>query len=143
MPLHIEIKINDTVLNNLHIARVKGDTNPDSHNDYLIIEGEYPLRNEDWYIDGVPFKHRYGDGAEVCVAKGIRALRGNGQRQKHVSIEELEMAMELGGLREQNRIIKRLQEYVDDVRMCHKDDSCEDIAFAIEEQIKEIRGDYN
>jgi len=43
---------------------------------------------------------------------------------------------------EQERIINRLQEYVDDVRICHKDDSCKDIAFAIEEQIKEIRGDY-
>lgn len=78
MPLHIEIKINNTVLNTLHIARVKGDTRPDSNNDYLIIEGEYPLRNEDWYIDGVTFKHRYGDGAEVCVMRGIQAMKGEG-----------------------------------------------------------------
>lgn len=48
----------------------------------------------------------------------------------------------VGTKREQNRIIKQLQEYVEDVKICHKDDSCKDIAFVIEEQIKEIRGDY-
>jgi hypothetical protein len=31
-------------------------------------------------IDGIPFTHRYGDGAEVCVMRGIRALRGEGEQ---------------------------------------------------------------
>ena len=77
MPLHIDIRINDTLLNTLHIARVKGGTDADDINDYLILEGDEPLRYEDWLIDGSPFTHRYGDGAEVCVMKGIQAMQSN------------------------------------------------------------------
>lgn len=76
MPLHIEIKVNDHHINTLHIARVRGNTNPDSINDYLIVDGPRPTRHEDWIIDGTPFTHRYGDGAEICVMKGIRAMKG-------------------------------------------------------------------
>ena len=77
MPLHINIMVNDYHLSTLHIARVKGGTKPDDINDYLIIEGDdYPLRHEDWLIDGIPFQHRYGDGAEICVMKGIQAMNG-------------------------------------------------------------------
>lgn len=75
MPLHIDIRVNDTLLNTLHIARVRGGTNPDDINDYLIVEGDKPTRHEDWLIDGIPFKHRYGDGAEICVLRGLRVLK--------------------------------------------------------------------
>lgn len=77
MPLHIDIRINDTLLNTLHIARVKGGTRPDDINDYLILDGPKPTRYEDWLIDGIAFTHRYGDGAEICVMKGIQAMQGN------------------------------------------------------------------
>jgi hypothetical protein len=76
MPLHVEIRINDKLINQIHIGRAKGGTNPDDINEYLVVDGEQPLRLEDWYIDGIPFTHRYGDGAEICVAKGMRALYG-------------------------------------------------------------------
>lgn len=76
MPIHIDIRINRELINTLHIARVKGGTDADDINDYLILEGEEPLRYEDWLVDGVPFTHRYGDGAEVCVMKGIQAMKG-------------------------------------------------------------------
>lgn len=76
MPIHIDIRINRGLINTLHIARVKGGTDSDDINDYLILEGDEPLRYEDWLIDGIPFTHRYGDGAEVCVMKGIQAMKG-------------------------------------------------------------------
>jgi hypothetical protein len=76
MPIHIDIRINRELINTLHIARVKGGTDEDDINDYLILEGDEPLRYEDWLIDGIPFTHRYGDGAEVCVMKGIQAMKG-------------------------------------------------------------------
>ena len=76
MPIHIDIRVNDKVINQIHIGRVSGGTNPDDINNYLVIEGDIPLRMKDWYIDGIPFTHRYGDGAEVCVMKGMRALYG-------------------------------------------------------------------
>jgi hypothetical protein len=76
MPLHIDIRVNRELINTLHIARVKGGTDPDDINDYIITDGPELLRHEDWLIDGIPFTHRYGDGAEVCVMKGIQAITG-------------------------------------------------------------------
>lgn len=76
MPIHVDIRINRELINTLHIGRIKGGTDADDINDYLILEGEYPLKYEDWLIDGIPFTHRYGDGAEVCVMKGIQAIKG-------------------------------------------------------------------
>ena len=74
MPLHIDIKVNDTLLNQIHIGRVMGGTNPDDINVYLAIEGDRPRSFSDWDADGVPFRHRYGDGAEVCLIKALKAL---------------------------------------------------------------------
>jgi hypothetical protein len=74
MPLHIDIRVNDKLINQIHIGRVKGGTNPDDINEYLVVDGEQPLRLEDWYICGIPFMHRYGDGAEVCLIKALKAL---------------------------------------------------------------------
>ena len=76
MPIHVDIRINDKLINQLHIGRVRGGTESDDINDYLIVDGEKPTRLEDWHIDGIPFKHRYGDGAEICVMKGMEALYG-------------------------------------------------------------------
>lgn len=76
MPLHVDIKVNNTLLNQIHIGRVRGGISPDDINDYLVVDGPRPTRMEDWHIDGIPFKHRYGDGAEICVMKAIAALNG-------------------------------------------------------------------
>lgn len=76
MPLNVYIKINERPLNELHIARVRGGTKPDDINDYVVVEGSYPTRMEDWLIDSMPFKHRYGDGAEKCVQRAMEALYG-------------------------------------------------------------------
>jgi len=74
VPIHVDIKINDTLINTLHIGRFSGEgTKPDSVNTYLIVEGDRPKSLDDW-IKGKEYKHRYGDGAEVCVMKGIQAL---------------------------------------------------------------------
>lgn len=82
MPLHIDIRVNDTLINQLHIARLQGGTNPNDINDYVILDGERPTRFEDWTIDGVPFRHTYGDGAEVCVMKGIEAWKSYQKMQE-------------------------------------------------------------
>lgn len=75
-PIHVYININQQPLNEIHIARVKGGTNPDDINEYVAVEGPHPTKMEDWIIDSVPFKHRYGDGAEACVQKAMEALYG-------------------------------------------------------------------
>lgn len=76
MPVHVEIRINHQLINQLHIGRVRGGTDPDDINDYLVVDGYQPSRLEEWHIDGIPFQHRYGDGANVCVQKAMEALYG-------------------------------------------------------------------
>lgn len=74
MPIHVTIKINDHLLHEVHIGRIAGDTNPNSKNVYVAVIGEEPLRLENWKERGVLFNHRYGDGADVCVRKALKAL---------------------------------------------------------------------
>lgn len=105
MPIHIDIRINRELINTLHIARVKGGTKPDDINDYLILEGDEPLRYEDWLVDGVPFTHRYGDGAEICVMKGIQAVHGH---EGYTTAE----VFDAGADQERERIIKLLEDEV-------------------------------
>jgi hypothetical protein len=57
-----------------------GGTKADDINVYLAIEGERPRSFSDWDADGIPFQHRHGDGAEVCVARALQAL-GYGSNQ--------------------------------------------------------------
>jgi hypothetical protein len=80
MPIHVDIRVNDTLINQIHIARSSGGTKPDDINDYFAVDGDRPTRFEDWHIEGVPFKHRYGDGAEVCLIKGLQALGYSGEQ---------------------------------------------------------------
>lgn len=77
MPLHVDIRINEKLINSLHIGRMKGGTNPDDVNDYLVVEGKEPELFADWVKYGIPFRHRYGAGAEVCVMKAIQIIKGN------------------------------------------------------------------
>lgn len=79
MPIHVDIKINDTLINTLHIGRFSGEgTRPDDVNVYLAVQGKKPTSLDDW-IKGAEYRHRYGDGAEVCVMKAIEALKFGGK----------------------------------------------------------------
>ena len=80
MPLHVDIRVNNKLINQIHIGRIRGRTQPDDINDYFVVEGDRPMRLEDWHVDGIPYTHRYGDGAEVCVIKGLQALGYKGEQ---------------------------------------------------------------
>ena len=77
MPLHVDIRVNRELINTVHIGRIQGTTDPDSENSYLIVEGDEPLGIKNWEERGVPFKHVYGDGANVCVMLGLLALENS------------------------------------------------------------------
>lgn len=77
MPLHVDIRVNDTHISSLHIGRLEGGTDPDDINTYVIVKGHEPLFTSDWLERGIKYTHRYGDGAEVCVMKGIEALKND------------------------------------------------------------------
>jgi len=48
---------------------------------------------------------------------------------------------ESGVKHEQKRIVSQLTEYMEDLKLCSKKDSCADIAYAIQGQIEEITGE--
>ena len=78
MPLHADIRINDRLIKTISIGRVKGGTHPDDINTYIALEVE-PGGTPDWWADddSITYEHRYGDGAEICVLKGLKALGYN------------------------------------------------------------------
>lgn len=78
MPIHVDIRINETLINTIHIGRFRGGTKPDDINLYLAVEGDRPQSLDDW-VKGVEYNHRYGDGAEICVMKAIEALKLGGK----------------------------------------------------------------
>lgn len=80
MPIHVDIRINEEIINTIHIGRFKGGTKPNDLNTYVVTEGERPSTLNDWLDNGEEFVHRYGDGAEVCVALALKALGYVGTR---------------------------------------------------------------
>ncbi len=76
MPIHVDIRINDNLITQIHIGRIAGEgTDPDSINGYLAYAGKRPADAGTWF-QGKEFQHRYGDGAEICVKKAIEVLYG-------------------------------------------------------------------
>lgn len=74
MPLHVDIRVNNRLIETLHIGRMKGDMQADTINEYVAtFDGtEY---DPGWFTEGaVTFTHRYGDGAAVCVQKALNAM---------------------------------------------------------------------
>lgn len=74
MPIRVSIDINGHPIEQLHIGRIKGGTDPDDVNTYLAVVGPKPLTAEDWKEHGTEFTHRYGDSILVCVQKAIGVL---------------------------------------------------------------------
>lgn len=93
MPLRIDVKANNELLERLHIARMNesGGTSPDAVNAYSVIRGtkDLVLRDEppfdkrefpedvawvDWLDADAEFTHRYGDGAIVLLMKALMKL---------------------------------------------------------------------
>ena len=74
MPLHADIRINDRLIKTINIGRLQGGTNPHDINTYVVVETE-PGGHPDWWDDNhAKYTHRYGDGAEVCLLKALKAL---------------------------------------------------------------------
>lgn len=72
MPIHINVYVNSKPIKAYHIGRLEGEAHDDSINTYVMFAGGVN-ENPRW-DDGERFTHRYGDGIDVCIAKGIQAL---------------------------------------------------------------------
>lgn len=77
MPLHIDIRVNERLINQLHIGRVDELYSNTQTSEYLVVEGIMKPREVKYGDDGVSFTHKYDEGAEVCVMKAVAALRGS------------------------------------------------------------------
>lgn len=72
MSIDVEIGVNGDLVKVVHIIRVSGEPEPDSVNDYMVDERVWP---NPWDSGKTAaFKHRFGDGIDVCVAKALTAL---------------------------------------------------------------------
>lgn len=71
MPIHIPISVNNKLIKTYHIGRLEGDVQPDSINTYVIVQDD-----QLWHV-GTKFTHRYGDGLDACIIKGIQAIEGD------------------------------------------------------------------
>jgi hypothetical protein len=78
MPLHIDIHLNHERLHTIHIGRWSGGQRPDDINVYRAVVTLPGETNVDYLgPDSVEYTHRYGDGADICVARAIEALYAN------------------------------------------------------------------
>jgi hypothetical protein len=74
MPLHIDIRINDRLLRQVHIGRISGGAHPDSVNSYRTVITAPGVEPDYFAADSVAFTHRYGDGAVACAQAALTAL---------------------------------------------------------------------
>lgn len=73
MPLHIDIRLNEKVIDQIHIGRVERLNSTDQVSHYQVVHGIY----DDWAVPwdtGTPFTHKYDEGGAVCVQKAFAAL---------------------------------------------------------------------
>jgi hypothetical protein len=73
MPVYVDVWINERGINTYAIGRIKGGTDPDDINVYAVMDLDGIDRPLDWDLN-VLYEHRYGDGLEVCIRKGLAAL---------------------------------------------------------------------
>lgn len=75
MAVQVEMRVNGSIINVLHIGRVEGTEDKHSVNRYLAgfrRAGEQP----DWYADDMTeVEHRYGDGIEELVRKALNTIK--------------------------------------------------------------------
>jgi len=75
MPIYIDVWVNDRAINTYAIGRLRGGTDPDDVNVYAVMDLERIDRPLGW-DKTIQFEHRYGDGIDVCIRKGLAALAG-------------------------------------------------------------------
>lgn len=88
MPVVAQVAINSDILYHVHIMRMEGESMaPESVNTYSVIITDrvndaagQTLRPSwgDHLNDGVRFEHTYGQGALVCLSKGVDAWQAAG-----------------------------------------------------------------
>ena len=92
MPIHVEVKINHESIGTIHIGRTDQLLTSNQTSGYLVVTNADKNDSMSWasvgpdlvdymvdWKDGIPFSHKYSDGALVCVRKAIEALEAAGR----------------------------------------------------------------
>jgi len=70
MPLHVEIRVNERLIETVHIGRLERLNSRVQTSQYVVWRDD-----EDPHAgDRITFAHKYDEGAEVCVMKALAAL---------------------------------------------------------------------
>jgi len=73
MPLHVEIRINQELIDTIHIGRMDELKGRDQNHRYLVTN-KTTKSMVDWTDpNAVEFEHNYSDGAHICVSKALEA----------------------------------------------------------------------
>lgn len=73
MPIHVDIRINDALIDTLHIGRSDTFGGREVEHVYLVTNENTNTR-VDWAGDNaVEFTHKYSEGAYICVVKALEA----------------------------------------------------------------------
>ncbi len=103
MPLHIDVRVNDELIERLHIARLtKNGMSEDSVNEYGVIRSEKEItydesgntvkrfaREPEWvgWLDAPSFQHRYGEDALTCLLRALETLMPERSHVKELEAE--------------------------------------------------------
>ena len=76
MPIHIDIRVNDELIKQVHIGRDEIFGATDKTHRYMVTDQVHMTRADFYGKDAKTFMHKYDDGLEICVRKGLEALYG-------------------------------------------------------------------
>jgi len=71
----VEMRVNGSIINVLHISRIEGS--PDKHAINTYVAGiRRPGEQPDWYAnDMVEFEHQYGNGIVELTRRALNAIK--------------------------------------------------------------------
>lgn len=75
MSTQVEMRVNGSIINVLHISRIEGS--PDKHAINTYVAGiRRPGEQPDWYAnDMVEFEHQYGNGIVELTRRALNAIK--------------------------------------------------------------------
>lgn len=113
MPLHIDVRINEEIIERLHISRLsKNGMSEGSVNEYGVIRSvketaynesgvtikQFP-REPEWveWLEAPSFQHRYGDDSLVCLLRALETMMPEHSRVKELEAENARLRAIIDG----------------------------------------------
>ena len=75
MPLHVDIRVNEKLIDQLHIGRIDALYSNTQVSEYVVVRGVHEPHAVPYDAEGISFTHKYDEGALVCVQKALQASR--------------------------------------------------------------------